>query len=214
MAAGKFFKDFPIIETFCFISFCSRMPMEISSSLAEGEPSLNQLMNGHGGGRYRGVSVDRYREYQPPGYYEENYYKRDPYDSSGDDRMTTYGKYDSLPGRYKNGNAFPRGDMYDEFDDGPLSGGEERLLPKLERQWSHPNLRPRPSTVGGRKLPKTPKQPPGIVMPSTPSRQDEYFSDWIENERMRRTPMLPGQRSFESDNYSPPRARDQFSPPR
>merc|ERR1711923_609060 len=47
----------------------SRMPIDISSSLAEGEPSLNQLMNGHGG-RYRGVSVDRYREYQPPGYYE------------------------------------------------------------------------------------------------------------------------------------------------
>ena len=77
-----------------------RMPIDISSSLAEGEPSLGGLMNGHSG-RYRGVSVDRYREYQPPGYYEENYYKRDPYDSSGDDRMTSYGKYDSLPGRYK-----------------------------------------------------------------------------------------------------------------
>ena len=190
------------------------MPIDISSSLAEGEPSLNQLMNGHNG-RYRGVSVDRYREYQPPGYYEENYYKRDPYDSSGDDRMTSYGKYDSLPGRYKNGGGnYHKADMYDEFDE-PLSGGEERLLPKLERQWSHPNLRPRPSAMGGRKLPKTPKQPPGIVIPpQTPSRQDEYFSDWIENERMRRTPMLPGQRSFESDNYSPPRNRDQFSPPR
>merc|ERR1719461_370073 len=134
--------------------------------------------------------------------------------------MTSYGKYDSLPGRYKNGGGpYNKGDMYDEFDDGPLSGGEERLLPKLERQWSHPNLRPRPSNQG-RKLPKTPKQPPGIVMPSTPSRQDEYFSDWIENERMRRTPMLerlPGQRSFESDNYSPVgRAGEHqsFSPPR
>ena len=114
-------------------------------------------------------------------------------------------------------------DMYEEFEE-PLSGGEERLLPKLERQWSHPNLRPLPGTnTSGRKLPKTPKQPPGIVVgvagagagAATPSRgQDEYFSDWIENERMRRTPLLPGQRSFESDNYSPPRTRDQFSPPR
>ena len=116
----------------------SRMPIDISSSLAEGEPSLNQLMNGHGG-RYRGVSVDRYREYQPPGYYEENYYKRDPYDSSGEDRMTSYGKYDSLPGRYKGGAAgagagYQKTDLYDEFDE-PLSGGEERLLPKRERQW-------------------------------------------------------------------------------
>ena len=198
----------------------SRMPIDISSSLAEGEPSLNQLMNGHGNGRYRGVSVDRYREYQPPGYYEENYYKRDPYDSSGDDRMTSYGKYDSLPGRYKTGGAgggYHNNDPYHELDE-PLSGGEERMLPRLERQWSHPNLRPRPSNQ--RKLPKTPKQPPGIVIPSTPSRQDEYFSDWIENERMRRTPMLerlPGQRSFESDNYSPVgRAGEHqsFSPPR
>ena len=199
------------------------MPIDISSSLAEGEPSLGGLMNGHSG-RYRGVSVDRYREYQPPGYYEENYYKRDPYDSSGDDRMTSYGKYDSLPGRYKtNGGGGYHKDMYEELEE-PLSGGEERLLPKLERQWSHPNLRPVPGTnTGGRKLPKTPKQPPGIVVgvagagagAATPSRgQDEYFSDWIENERMRRTPLLPGQRSFESDNYSPPRTRDQFSPPR
>merc|ERR1719251_337117 len=101
------------------------MPIDIISSLAGGEPSPGGLMNGHGG-RYRGVSVDRDREYQPPGYYEENYYKRD-YDSSGEDRMTSYGKYDSLPGRYKGGaggagagGGYQKTDLYDEFDE-PLS---------------------------------------------------------------------------------------------
>jgi len=188
----------------------ARIPMDISSSLAEGEPSLNQLMNGNGGNRFRGVSVDRHREYRTPQYYEDTYYKRDPYDSSGDDR----GKYDSLPGRHRNGGPYHNSNIYEGFEE-PLSG-EERTIFKLERQWSHPNLRPRPSNQG-RRLPKTPKQPPGIVIPSTPSRQEEHFTEWIENERMRRTPMLSGQRSFESDNYSPPRtSRDphSFSPPR
>ena len=194
------------------------MPIDISSSLAEGEPSLGGLMNGHSG-RYRGVSVDRYREYQPPGYYEENYYKRDPYDSSGpdDDR----GKYDSLPSRYRNGgSSYGASNAYDGFDEHLSDGrGEERTIFKLERQWSHPNLRPRPHGLGPRRLPKTPKQPPGIVIPTSPVRQDEHFQDWIENERMRRTPLLQGGQqghSFESEAgcYSPPRVRpEMFSPP-
>ena len=203
-----------------------RMHPEISSSLADGEPSLNQLMNGVNGGsgpmqngsRFRGVSVDRHREYQTPQYYEENYYKRDPYDSSGpdDDR----GKYDSLPSRYRNGgSSYGASNAYDGFDEHLSDGrGEERTIFKLERQWSHPNLRPRPHGLGPRRLPKTPKQPPGIVIPTSPVRQDEHFQDWIENERMRRTPLLQGGQqghSFESEGcYSPPRVRpEMFSPP-
>ena len=94
------------------------------------------------GSRFRGVSVDRHREYQTPQYYEENYYKRDPYDSSGpdDDR----GKYDSLPSRYRNGgSSYGASNAYDGFDEHLSDGrGEERTIFKLERQWSHPNLRP------------------------------------------------------------------------
>ena len=48
---------------------------------------------------------------------------------------------------------------------------------RLERQWSHPNLRPRPHPASGlrdatggsisacgRRLPKTPSQPPGTII--------------------------------------------------
>ena len=198
--------------------------LDISSSLADGEPSLNPLVNGvmQNGNRFRGVSVDRHREYQTPQYYEENYYKRDPYDSSGPDDERY--KYDSLPGRYRNGGGSSYGgtNQYDGFDEHMSDGrGEDRTIFKLERQWSHPNLRPRPHGMGPRRLPKTPKQPPGIVIPTSPVRQDEHFQDWIENERMRRTPMLPQGRqgtSFEGESegcYSPPPRiqREMFSPP-
>ena len=43
-------------------------------------------------------------------------------------------------------------------DHPPLANG------RLERHSSHPNLRPRPSTAGGRQLPKTPNQPPGTII--------------------------------------------------
>ena len=187
---------------------------DIRSSLADGEPSLNQLVNGNGGklSRYRGVSVDRHREYTAPQYYEDIYYKRDPYDSSGDDRA----RYDSLPGRNRLGGAPYHSDIYDGLEE-ELDGGERTIF-KLERQWSHPNLRPRPHGAG-RRLPKTPKQPPGIVIPaSSPSMiQDDHMLEWVENERIRRTPILTNQCSYESDNYSPPRTNRElhgYSPPR
>ena len=192
-----------------------RLP-DISSSLAEGEPSLTQLVNGGKLPRYRGVSVDRHREYTAPQYYEDTYYKRDPYDSSGEDRA----RYDSLPGRNRAGGGPYQSDFYDGLDEevNSVAGGGERTIFKLERQWSHPNLRPRPR-VAGRRLPKTPKQPPGIMIPPTsPSMtQDDHMLEWVENERLRRTPILTNQCSYESDNYSPPRnCRDPhgYSPPR
>lgn len=174
------------------------------------------------GNRFRGVSVDRHREYQTPQYYEENYYKRDPYDSSGPDDERGMAKYDSLPGHYRNGGGSSYGAAsqapYDTFDDHMSDGrGEERTIYKLERQWSHPNLRPRPHGMGPRRLPKTPKQPPGIVIPTSPVHQDEHFQDWIENERMRRTPLVQGRQdqNYESEGcYSPPpRYGETFSPP-
>lgn len=81
--------------------------------------------------RLRGVSVDRYREYQTPQYYEDTYYTRE----DNDRRITVK-----------------------HVDHPPLANG------RLERHSSHPNLRPRPSTAGGRRLPKTPNQPPGTII--------------------------------------------------
>jgi hypothetical protein len=208
--------------------------MDISSSLADGEPSLNQLANGlanglpngHAAGtaasRFRGVSVDRHREYQAPLYYEDTYYKRDPYDSSGDDRA----RYDSLPSRPKNGGPYHRSvEAYDGLDDDALDEDDalddgirgERTIFKLERQWSHPNLRPRPRNAG-RRLPQTPRHPPGLVVPLSPvqppaSQPDDLLLEWVENERIRRTPKLANHQqrsSFESD-YSD--RRDGYSPP-
>lgn len=84
--------------------------------------------------RLRGVSVDRYREYVTPQYYEDTYYTRE----DNDRRITV--KHIGMEEQPAVGNG------------------------KLERQWSHPNLRPRPATVGGRRLPKTPSQPPGTII--------------------------------------------------
>ena len=81
--------------------------------------------------RLRGVSVDRYREYQTPQYYEDTYYTRE----ENERRVTVK-----------------------HVDHQPLTNG------RLERHASHPNLRPRPSTAGGRRLPKTPNQPPGTII--------------------------------------------------
>lgn len=80
--------------------------------------------------RLRGVSVDRYREYKTPQYYEDTYYTRE----DSDHRVTV--KHVDYP---------------------PPNG-------RLERHASHPNLRPRPATAGGRRLPKTPNQPPGTII--------------------------------------------------
>lgn len=166
--------------------------------------------------------MDRHREYTTPQYYQDTYYKRDPYDSSGDDR---WGRYDSLPSRHKRGGGQYQSDMYDGFDEDELDPeglGGERTIFKLERQWSHPNLRPRPRGAG-RRLPKTPKEYPDGVLPTTsPSvNQDNHLLDeWIEDERARRTPILTNQCSYESDTYSPPpavqnqREAQGFSPPR
>jgi len=45
-----------------------------------------------------------------------------------------------------------------QLPNGNFGGG------KLERQWSHPNLRPEPLTNVGRRLPMTPRQPPGTII--------------------------------------------------
>ncbi len=103
-------------------------PMAPSSmAMANGKPpsfSLNDQ-------RLRGVSVDRHRDYQTPGYYEDTYITREETDR----RITVK-----------------------HVDHPPLANG------RLERHASHPNLRPRPSTAGGRRLPKTPQQPPGTII--------------------------------------------------
>ena len=116
----------------------------VSGNLINGGGSANisgsQLTNGTVAGislseqRLRGVSVDRYREYQTPGYYEDTYYTR----VEDNDRRVTVKHVDP---------HHP-----------PLANG------RLERHSSHPNLRPRPSTAGGRQLPKTPNQPPGTII--------------------------------------------------
>lgn len=54
---------------------------------------------------------------------------------------------------------------------GSLRRPGTRSFGKLERQWSHPNLRPRPTSGAGgsvsamsRRLPRTPSQPPGTII--------------------------------------------------
>lgn len=92
--------------------------------------------------RLRGVSVDRYREYQTPGYYEDTYYTRED-----TDRRITVKHVDHPP-----------------IGQQPVPGQPALANGRLERHASHPNLRPRPSTAGGRRLPKTPNQPPGTII--------------------------------------------------
>ena len=110
----------------------------VSGNLINTANMNGSLSNGSAAGmslneqRLRGVSVDRYREYQTTGYYEDTYYTR-----VEDDRKVTVKHVDHPL---------------------PLANG------RLERHSSHPNLRPRPSTAGGRQLPKTPNQPPGTII--------------------------------------------------
>ena len=101
--------------------------------------------------RLRGASVDRYRDYLTPQYYDDTYYTRE----DNDRRITV--KHIGMPGP---------GSEPERYHDGYMDGG------KLERQWSHPNLRPRPHPAAGggavsacgRRLPKTPSQPPGTII--------------------------------------------------
>merc|ERR1719266_273817 len=93
--------------------------------------------------RLRGVSVDRYQEYKTPQYYEDTYYTR----ATNDGRVTV--KHVNPPGAPGAPAA-------------PVAGFP--LGAKLERHASHPNLRPRPATAGGRQLPKTPINPPGTII--------------------------------------------------
>ena len=104
--------------------------------------------------RLRGASVDRYREYLSPQYYEDTYYRED------NDRRVTV-KHIGFP---TPGSEPYESQSYYEGQ-GPYEG-------RLERQWSHPNLRPRPhlgsaggsASACGRRLPKTPSQPPGTII--------------------------------------------------
>jgi len=50
------------------------------------------------------------------------------------------------------------------FNGGGGGGGGHVPNGRLERQWSHPNLRPEPSNNLGRRLPMTPRQPPGTII--------------------------------------------------
>ncbi|XP_040575808.1 voltage-dependent calcium channel type A subunit alpha-1 isoform X2 [Lepeophtheirus salmonis] len=91
----------------------------------------------------RGASVDRHREYQTPQYYDDTYYAQTREEQ---DRRVTV-KH--------------------------IGSSEFRPNGKLERQWSNPNLRPRPGQQAQqqqqgqacpRQLPQTPKQPPGTII--------------------------------------------------
>ena len=100
--------------------------------------------------RLRGVSVDRYQEYKTPGYYEDTYYTR----ATNDGRVTVK-HVDHPPGTIPPTAA------------GVVPGSVVAPPPmgsRLERHSSHPNLRPRPATAGGRRLPKTPANPPGTII--------------------------------------------------
>ena len=112
-------------------------------------------------------------EYLTPQYYEDTYYRED-----NERRITV--KHIGLPGE-PTLTSTSRTGFYREYEEpyaSPTSAhstlkrqqrGEH--LGKLERQWSHPNLRPRPSSGAGgsvsamsRRLPRTPTQPPGTII--------------------------------------------------
>ena len=195
---------------------------DISSSLIEegasnvnglADPIWNDMNGGPSLHRFRGVSVDRHRDYTTPRFYEDTYYRRDPYDSSGSGRSMVHGRSMSLGRTRGRSSQYLRSTSYHtmakELDHWPREAEtEERTIYKLERQWSHPNLRPRPRGPGheprsrgaGRKLPLTPSQPPQVVIPSPPparreGRPNEQLLEWIENERLRRTPVPGGERA-------------------
>ena len=108
--------------------------------------------------RLRGVSVDRYQEYKTPGYYEDTYYTR----ATNDGRVTVkhvdpHAPGTGLPPTAAGVPGVVPGTVVAPPPPMPLGG-------KLERHSSHPNLRPRPATAGGRRLPKTPINPPGTII--------------------------------------------------
>ena len=107
--------------------------------------------------RLRGVSVDRYQEYKTPGYYEDTYYTR----ATNDGRVTVkHVDPHAPPGTLPQTAMAPAGVV----PGGVVAPPPMPMGGKLERHSSHPNLRPRPATAGGRRLPKTPINPPGTII--------------------------------------------------
>ena len=128
------------------------IPPKNAATAAAGVAATNLLDQ-----RMRGVSVDRYQEYKTPGYYEDTYYTR----ATTDGRVTV--KHVDAPrtGAAGVNTAAAPGVA-------PMAPALAPGLPgiggKLERHASHPNLRPRPATAGGRRLPQTPRNPPGTII--------------------------------------------------
>jgi len=113
-------------------------------------------------------------EYLTPQYYEDTYYREDQ-----ERRITV--KHIGMPGENTITTTTSRNGFYREYGDmaspnsahgslrRPGVGGKP--IGRLERQWSHPNLRPRPTSGAGgsvsacsRRLPRTPSQPPGTII--------------------------------------------------
>ena len=111
-------------------------------------------------------------EYLTPQYYEDTYYRED-----NERRITV--KHIGMPGEptltTTSRTGFHR-DYEDPYASPPsphssLRRPRRRSFGRLERQWSHPNLRPRPTSGAGgsvsacsRRLPRTPSQPPGTII--------------------------------------------------
>lgn len=145
------------------------------------------------GNRARGVSVDRYP------HHDDYPHRRDPYDSSGSGRSA--GRSRSLGRTRGRSSQHPRSTSYYDMEPRPR---EERTIFKMERQWSDPNIQRQGRDSGprgtGRLLPQPPggikTKPPPVVIPSSPleGRNNEHLLEWIENERLRRTP-VPGEQA-------------------
>ena len=111
-------------------------------------------------------------EYLTPQYYEDTYYRED-----NERRITV--KHIGMPGE-PTLTSTSRTGFYRDYDDpyasptsahSTLHRRRRESFGKLERQWSHPNLRPRPTSGAGgsvsamsRRLPRTPTQPPGTII--------------------------------------------------
>lgn len=96
--------------------------------------------------RLRGVSAERFREFRSSQTYDDGYYVKE-----------TEPKVTITHIGLNNSNSL---DYRRQLPNGHFGGGIGNG--RLERQWSHPNLIPEP--VGGRKLPMTPRNPPGTII--------------------------------------------------
>ncbi len=97
------------------------------------------------------MSADRFREYRTPQFYDDTYYREE---SEPKVTIKHIGLNSSNSLDYR--RQLPNG----QFN----SNGTQFPNGRLERQWSHPNLRPEPVNNLGRRLPMTPRNPPGTII--------------------------------------------------